>query len=299
MRFYDCSLVQLEQHIFTYFQILNHPRIPKQKHFIFILYPPFVTPCHHWHVPQLCNMPQAYVGHVRGKKKRFTNIYQSGFCQPWLAVTQRRRQPSIITSSLGGTERRVVRPASGVESEELREANVNNCKPIKITPHLSLDLYWVAFQFSSVRLSECLEGLGGLLERLSFTGWVFSFGFVLVSQLDSGQRVIGVDLGTFEMALTRDTWLRLFKSWLKIDFMTWFSINYLDFLQLFYFLDCYIYFETSSYDFTVKYTLQADQQGFFFQWFWRTEQQFSKSVGSKSVTQPTTSNYINITKPKK
>lgn len=66
-------------------------------------------------------------------------------------------------------------PASGAESEELREANVNNCKPIKITLHLSLDLYWVAFQFSSVRLSECLEGLGRPVRETQFHGAGFFF----------------------------------------------------------------------------------------------------------------------------
>lgn len=111
-------------------------------------------------------------GENGGGEKHFINIYQSCFCQPSLAVIRRRRrQPSIITSSLAGTERRAVSPPP--EPEEPREANVNNCKPIKITLHLSLDLYWVAFQFSFVRLSVRLEGLGGLLERLSFTRQVF------------------------------------------------------------------------------------------------------------------------------
>lgn len=48
-----------------------------------------------------------------------------------------------------------------VEFKKLREAHVNNSKPIKITLHLSCDLYWLVFQFSSVKPADCLEGLDG------------------------------------------------------------------------------------------------------------------------------------------
>lgn len=95
------------------------------------------------------------------KKKPLINIYQNCFCQPSLSVMscgETVEYQHIFTWRNQKRGSRALAPP-GAKSKELREAHVNNCKPIKITLHLNCDLYWFAFQFSSVRLSDCLEGV--------------------------------------------------------------------------------------------------------------------------------------------
>lgn len=93
-------------------------------------------------------------------KMPLINVYLNCYCHPSLVVISFSEQLSISKSSFAGaTAEALMWPQS--KSKELREAHVNNSKPIKITLHLSCDLYWFAFQFSSIKPADCLEGLEG------------------------------------------------------------------------------------------------------------------------------------------
>lgn len=68
------------------------------------------------------------------------NIYLNCYCHPLLVIILFSEQLSVSISSLARSHSRgLVWPQS--KSRELREAHVNKCKPIKITLHLSCDLY--------------------------------------------------------------------------------------------------------------------------------------------------------------
>lgn len=99
-------------------------------------------------------------GRHRLMKMPLINVYLNCYCHPSLVVISFSEQLSISKSSFAGaTAQALVRPRS--KSKELREAHVNRSKSIKITLHLNCDLYWFAFQFSSIRPADCLEGLEG------------------------------------------------------------------------------------------------------------------------------------------
>lgn len=155
--FHHDSRVQLEQHIF--FTCLQKHGGKHQRPWMSACpSPPFtLTLCQPSRVPQSFDIT-GISGPV--KKKPLINIYKNCFCQPSLSVMSRN---SRVSAYLHLAESKAREPSAcpppGAKSKELREAHVNNCKPIKITLHLSCDFYWFAFQFSSVRPSDCLEGV--------------------------------------------------------------------------------------------------------------------------------------------
>lgn len=85
--------------------------------------------------PEKIDIPQA-----GPMKMPLINIYLNCCCHPSLVVISFSEQLSLSISSLARSHSAGPSVAP-TESKELREAQVNNCKPIKITLHLSRDLY--------------------------------------------------------------------------------------------------------------------------------------------------------------
>lgn len=93
------------------------------------------------------------------------SVYLNRYCPPSLVVISVSAQLRIRTSSFTGATAQGPRVAPGAGPG--REVHVNNSKPIKITLHLSCDLYWFAFQFSSIKPADCL---GGSVRQTLFLG---------------------------------------------------------------------------------------------------------------------------------
>lgn len=96
-------------------------------------------------------------GRLGQSKMPLIHVYLNRYCHPLLGVNSFSEEPSIRGSSFAGA---LVWPSG--KSEELREASVNNSKPIKITLHLSCDLYWLAFNSHPSIRQTVLKGMEGM-----------------------------------------------------------------------------------------------------------------------------------------